>query len=280
MSSTLVIYATHPEGYFDILMKRAKLLNYNIKILGWGEKWLGFYKRTLDLYKYFLSRPDDEIIISIDGYDSFILDDIDTLIDKYYSFNSPIVWSVERNDSIKILIFKSKYDYTLNGGCFMGKNKYLKMVFEEIINKFGIENYTQDDQKIVNHMNNYCDVFKKYVKPDIDSIIFANIMYDSFKNQILNYFNISMSEDVLSHKIINDKIVDKKTNIAPSIISGPANINISHLIKHYYSEAEHSRKTYQLFFLYNFRYEVIFILFFIIFIIILIILFYRKIKNV
>lgn len=279
MSSTLVIYATHSEGYFDILMKQANLLNYNVQILGWGTKWLGFYKRTLDLYDYFLSRPDDEIIISIDGYDSFILDDIDTLVEKYYSFNSPIVWSAERNDSLKVMIFKSKYNYTLNGGCFMGQNKYLKMVFKEIINKFGTENYTQDDQKIVNHMNNYCDIFKQHVKPDVESILFANIMYDSMINQFLNYFNISMSENVLSHKIVDGKIVDKKTHISPSIISGPANINISHLIKYYYEEAEHSRK-YQLFFLYNFRYEAMWILFAIIFIIILIILFYRKIKNV
>jgi hypothetical protein len=278
MSSTLVIYATHSEGYFDILMKQANLLNYNVQILGWGTKWLGFYKRTLDLYDYFLSRPDDEIIISIDGYDSFILDDVDTLVEKYYSFNSPIVWSAERNDSLKVMVFKSKYNYTLNGGCFMGQNKYLKMVFKEILNKFGTENYTQDDQKIVNHMNNYCDVFKQYVKPDVDSILFANIMYDSMINQLLNYFNISMSEDVLSHKIVDGKIIDKKTNISPSIISGPANINISHLVKYYYNEAEHSRK-YQLFFLYNFRYEAMLILFTIVFVII-IILFYRKIKNV
>jgi hypothetical protein len=178
------------------------------------------------------------------------------------------------------MIFKSKYNYTLNGGCFMGKNKYLKMVFKEIIDKFGVKNYTQDDQKIVNHMNNYCDVFQKYVKPDVDSILFANIIYDSVKNQWLNYFNISMSEDVLSHKIINDKIVDKKTHISPSIISGPANINISHLVQYYYKEAKHCRKKYQLFLLYNFRREVLCITLIIIFLLILIILFYRKIKNV
>ena len=275
---TLVIYATHSEGYYDILVQRAQSLNYSIKILGWGKKWLGFYKRTLDLYNYFLSCPDDEIILSIDGYDSFVLEDAHILLNKYYSFNSSIVWGIDAPDFLKTYIFYSKYNYVLNGGCFIGSCYELKLVFKEIIKHFGTKNFTQDDQKIVNYMNNYNELFQSLVVPDIQSSIFANVMYDSFIKRVYNYFDIPVNCDTLSHIYTGERIIDKHTGITPSIISGPANINIAHLIQPYCPEAKHSRKMYKFFLLYNFRYELLFCVVLLIGIIFFIILIYRKIN--
>ncbi len=277
----LTVYATRSDGYFDILIKQALKLNYSVEIVGWGQPWLGFYKRTLDLYEFFKSRPDNEIILCIDGFDSFILDDNNTLLRKYKSFNSPIVWGIEKNDLfLRQLVFRSKYNYTLNGGSFIGRNKYLKIVFGEIIKSFGTTDFKQDDQKIVNYMNNDNKVFQNYVTPDIDSLIFANVIYDSFKNQVYNYFNYSNNDnqEKMSHIIVNDKIVDKRTGISPSIISGPCNTNISHFIKHFNPDAHYNERKYNLFFINNFKYEIIFCILLILFIILIIAFICKKIN--
>jgi len=258
----LVIYATHSDGYFDLLIENATKLGYHIEILGWQEKWLGFYKRTLDLYNYLSTQNDNDIILCIDGFDSLILDDSKTLFNKYKSFHSPIVWGIEKNDIIKPLVFKSKYKYTLNGGSFIGTVKYLNIIFKEIINKFGTTNFKQDDQKIINYMNNHNDVFKKYVQVDIDSKLFANITFDSLIYTILNYFNISIDQSHYSHVIDleNDIILDKFTKIQPSIISGPGNVNISHMVQYITKCDVPKRKGYQIFLLKNFKYEILFII--------------------
>lgn len=253
----LVIYATHSDGYFDILINRAISLGYNVELLGWNTNWQGFYKRTLDLYNYFISQDDDDIILCIDGFDSIILDNYKILYRKYKYFKSPIVWGVDKSDVLNRWIFKSNLDYILNGGSFIGKNKYLKIVFKEIINKFGTYNFKQDDQKIANYMFNHNELFKKYVKADKESLIFANISYDSIWYGVLNFFNISGSPKWLSHVIEDDGTIRNKVNkYRPSIISGPANINISHFVKHItnYNDVP-KRKGYQFFLLKNFKYE-------------------------
>lgn len=264
----LVVYATHSDGYFNILINQAKKLNYTIEILGWQEKWLGFYKRTLDLYNFLKLQPNNDIILCIDGFDSMILEDKHTLLQKFYSFNSPIVWGIEHNDVIKPFIFKSNFNYTVNGGSFIGYNFHLKLIFEEIIKKFGTKNYKQDDQKIINWMNNNDKLFQELVKLDVDSHLFANITYDSFFYALLNYFNISIDKNYYSHIIQDKHIVNKYNFNKPSIISGPGNVNISHLVK-FVTKDENTckRKGYQMFLINNFKFELLF------FIIILILLF-------
>lgn len=257
----LVIYATHSDGYFDLLIDRASSLGYDIKLLGWNTKWQGFYKRTLDLYNYFLSQDDKDIILCIDGFDSIVLDDYKTLYRKYKYFNSPIVWGVDKSDVLNRWVFKSNLDYILNGGSFIGRNKYLKIVFKEIIDKFGSTNFEQDDQKIANYMINHNELFKKCVKADTESSIFANISYDSVWHAVLNFFNITGNPRWLSHVIEEDGIIRNKVNkCRPSIISGPANINISHFVKHITDCKDvPKRKGYQFFLLKNFKYEAIII---------------------
>ena len=108
-------------------------------------------------------------------------------------------------------------------------------------------------------MNNNNKIFQELVKLDVDSHIFANITYDSFIYSLLNYFNISIDKSYYSH-IIQDKYIVNKYNFnRPSIISGPGNVNISHLIKFVTKDEKTcKRKGYQIFLINNFKYELIF----------------------
>lgn len=247
----LVIYATHSDGNFDILVQKAHELGYYVSIIGWGDKWQGFYKRTLDLYDFFKTRPSQEIIMCIDGFDSFILKDAQTTLATFSSFDSPIVWGIEESNSLlRKILFRSKQKYTLNGGSFMGYNEYLQLVFEEIVNKFGTNNYKQDDQRIVNIMNNSSLLFKEIVKPDLESRIFANVIYSNLVNTIVQ------NNKTLSHDICGDSICHKVTGISPCVVSGPGNVNMTPLLEQIGYHPNH-RENYYKFFLTNFKTELI-----------------------
>lgn len=257
----LVLFATHPEGYFNILIKQIKQLGYkNVKILGWNEKWQGFHKRTIDFYNYFLTLDDDDIVLCLDAFDTLLLRRPNDILKKYKSFNSEVVWSVENTDFISKLLFKSNYNYTLNGGMYIGKNKYLKIIFQELINRYGID-FNQDDQKLINKLNNQWDYFHEIVKPDIHGYIFSNIAYCSPIYKIYDFLGKNVGEEKLTHSINDGRIVNKNTNIEPSIISGPGNISLKHFIPEKYVDEIIPRDKYKEFALKNFSSDFFWIFF-------------------
>lgn len=253
----LVIYATHSDGNFEILVQKARELGYYISIIGWGDKWQGFYKRTLDLYDFFKTRPPQEIIMCIDGFDSMVLKDAATTLATFSSFQSPIVWGVEESNSLlRKVLFRTKQKYTLNGGSFIGLNEYLQLVFEEIVSKFGKDNFKQDDQRIVNVMNNSSPMFQEIVKPDLESRIFANMIYSSLVNSVLR------NNKTLSHDVCGDSICHKTTGISPCIVSGPGDVNMNPLLEQLGYQPRLRQDNYYKFFINNFKTEIfLFILF-------------------
>lgn len=255
----LVIYATHDDGYFNVLVQNAVKLGFDVQIIGWGTEWEGFYKRTMYLYDFFKSCDDEDVIMCIDGFDSYVTDTCDNTYTKFIDISYPIVWGTEKNHMVKKYIFKSKYNYTLNGGTFIGINSHLKKVFAHIVDVYGYTNYKQDDQKIINAINN-SEIFNSIIYPDIQCKIFANITYDSIVHYIYNFFGIKIDACKLSHVICSktSTIIDKHTGITPSVISGPGNVNIHHLIKfscENYTFKE--RHKYNSFLLYNFKLEIL-----------------------
>lgn len=262
----LVIYATHSEGNFDILIQKARELGYYISIVGWGDKWEGFYKRTLDLYDFIKTRPSQEIIMCIDGFDSIILQDMNTTLNIFSEYGSPIVWGIEENNNaLRKVLFRSKYKYTLNGGSFMGINEYLQVIFEEIISRYGKTNYKLDDQRIVNQMNNSSPLFKSIVKPDMESKIFANLIYKGYMNTIFR------NNKALLYNYKDGDIYHKQTHIKPCMISGPGNVNINPILQELGYQPQPPRNNYYKFFITNFKYEFIICALIIIFIIMIII---------
>jgi hypothetical protein len=270
----LVIYATHSDGNFDILVQKAHELGYYVSIIGWGDKWQGFYKRTLDLYDFFKTRPPQEIIMCIDGFDSMILKDAQTTLATFSSFDSPIVWGVEESNSLlRKVLFRSKQKYTLNGGSFMGYNEYLQLVFEEIVNQFGRDNFKQDDQRIVNMMNNSSLIFQEIVKPDLESRIFANVIYSNLANTIIR------NNKTLSHDVCGDSICHKVTGISPCVVSGPGDVNMNPLLEQIGYQPKCRQDNYYKFFLANFKTEFILFVIFLIAVIIAIYFLVRCLKR-
>jgi hypothetical protein len=170
----LVTYATHSDGLYENLINNK--FNIKIDVLGWNTKWKGFYDKMIAMYDYSKKKPQNDIIIFLDGFDSEINKNIDEkLITKFKSFNCDILISRDTNITNPICkyIINKKYKnkkstYIGNSGMYMGYSKHLVKLLDTVI-KLNLD----DDQVAFNKC-----MYNFNYKIDINSIIFKNIIKD------------------------------------------------------------------------------------------------------
>ena len=105
-----------------------------------SQAWKGFSSKKIIISSY-LERlySDNEIIFFTDGYDTLILQNQENILDKYYRFDSPVVFSGEYNCwplGMVGQILYGEYDGArfpyLNGGGYIGRVGDLK----HLLNKY------------------------------------------------------------------------------------------------------------------------------------------------
>lgn len=167
----IITYATHSEGLFDELINN----EYKIPIivLGYGEKWTGFMDKFKQTYNYIKNLEDNEIIIFLDGFDSYINQPKNIIKERFLKLNSNIILSEDCAPFGKIIgkkIFGTcKDDVIANSGLYMGYNKDIKKLLKYILEI----NYSTDDQV---NLNEACSKFDN-IKIDIEKKIFHNQTY-------------------------------------------------------------------------------------------------------
>ena len=171
----IVTYATHAEGTFNELVKNP--YGIEVVVLGWGTKWQGFIHRIKIYREYLDTLFDNEIVVFVDGFDSYILKPLDDLEDQFKYFNCTILVS----EDLKIIpyyvkkVFKTcKDNITANAGLYMGYSYALKQLLDEILKQ-----ESSDDQI---NLNTVCKKFPN-LKIDVDRLIFDNrTQFQNFKN--------------------------------------------------------------------------------------------------
>lgn len=171
----IITYATHSEGLFDELINN----KYNIRIivLGYGEKWNGFMDKFKKTYNYIKNLEDNEIIIFLDGFDTYINQPENIIKEKFLKLNSNIILSEDNNPLIitKQIFGTCKNNRVANSGLYMGYNKDIKKLLKYILDN----NYSDDDQV---NLNKACSNFDN-IKIDIEKKLFHN------QNYYERYFN-------------------------------------------------------------------------------------------
>jgi hypothetical protein len=181
MKTHVVTYATHSEGNYDNLINN----NYNIDVitLGWNTKWDGFDYKFKLLYDYIKNLPDDDIIISLDGFDVWINGNLRDAISRFKKMNINLLFSKDVylfNDhkilsnigyNIASKIFNiCRNNEVANTGLYMGYVKYIKILLLESFNK-----KCKDDQKII---NNLCEKYN-FIHIDSNNTILENVSNNS-----------------------------------------------------------------------------------------------------
>ena len=167
----IITYATHSSGTFDTISQ-----NEHVVVLGYGDKWEGFLQRAKVINEYLNTLPDDEIVVVIDGFDSYIKKHDSTVIEKFLSMDCGVLISVVKG--CEILSYFPDWFATYftekvygkgkvaNNGLMMGRVEYLKILFGEVIPN-GPSNEDQRNLNMVKHK-------LSFLKMDVFQAVFDN----------------------------------------------------------------------------------------------------------
>lgn len=179
MSIHAVTYATHNQGLFDKLINND--VGVKVEVLGWNTKWNGFKDKFIGVYEFCNSSKcnDDDIVVFIDGFDSSLKTDIETVKSRFLEMNCKTLFSKDALE-INSVFGKCLADGTmLNTGLYMGYVKYLKLLLKDAIN-----DTCKDDQR---SMNTLCGKYSDIITVDTDCRIFKNYSpFDKLKTVSYN----------------------------------------------------------------------------------------------
>lgn len=223
--------ATKDDGYYNALSISAKNNHINLVTLGFGQKWTGFTMKINLMKNYIESLPDDDIVVISDAYDVIILQDSHTILNKFYSFNKPIVISRDANPNFLISryfqykAFKPCNNNYICAGLYMGYVWAIKLLYAEMCkNNNCIEN-DKDDQIMLSNTCNNNDFYNKYINIDTEYKIFYTTIGSSI-------FDPSYTSGLDSY-ISKNKLLIKNTNEEPSFVHGPNYTNLNIILKTY-----------------------------------------------
>ena len=189
--------------------KAAKLLSssHNVKNIGKDVVWKGGTMegpgggQKINLIREELSNyEDNDIIMFLDGYDTFIHASKEEILKRYFSFRAEVVFSAEKtcwpNKNISDMFPDTGGYKYLNSGTFIGTVASLKRIFEKEIQDH------EDDQL-------YCQY--QYLSTEFD----IALDYESYI-----FFCLSGLEDFCTYKESSSFIVNTETNCTSCIAHG------------------------------------------------------------
>jgi hypothetical protein len=177
----IIIYATHSFGTYETLKSHP-----DIVVLGFGTKWNGFIEKAKVIQDYLNTLPDNEIVVILDGFDSYIKK-TDGLREEFDKMNCKVLVSLS-SKTLPTIIDKyvstrvfgyCRENYTANSGLMMGYVDYLKKIWSVII-----DGPSNDDQR---NLNLACKELP-FLKIDIHNTIFQNCYSVKEMNESSAYF--------------------------------------------------------------------------------------------
>jgi len=203
----IIAVATKPHPMLELLTQQIKDgggtliplgldLNTNI---GWEGS--GNWGIRLKLIHNFLNEHDPEdIVLFMDAYDVVFKGDVQTILERYATFDKPIIFGAEKNCSPSV--FQSKYpehtkDYTfryLCAGLFIGKISALRECFQEYVYVDTMDDQAWWKQKFLDRpdlieLDYHNTLFMNCCNVDKHTIILEDKIQYNDKNPLFLHFN-------------------------------------------------------------------------------------------
>lgn len=155
--NTHVVTVATDESKATKLFDSAEKNGISITNIGKGVEWKGTDMsgpgggQKINLMKSHLETlPDEDLVLFVDGYDTFFSAPVETIVDRYLEDGAEVVFAAEKDcwpdDSLA-----EKFDLAepypfLNSGCYIGTVKVLKEMLQD-----GIKDNEDDQLYIQNH---------------------------------------------------------------------------------------------------------------------------------
>ncbi len=171
---TVVTVSTDKKFYYPHLVESCIKNNKHLVTLGMGEKWQGYNWKFSKMLDYLHTLNEDTIVCFVDGYDVICCKDLNKLADEFIRLKNnhkcKIIVGYEKNRTINSLFFGTCKNKNLNSGTYIGYNKDLKKIIQEIYN-LNPDNKA-DDQVL---MTKYCNSNPNDIYIDVNNELFLTI---------------------------------------------------------------------------------------------------------
>lgn len=174
----IVTVATESKYYFPYLKESCRRHGKELDVLGWGEKWEGFNWRYIKMIEYLKSKPINDIVCFMDGYDVLCVRDLDEMEKVFKTIQKKTNCKLIVSEDVTILLnflaelkFGKCQNTRLNAGLYMGYVKDVLYIIENIYNLNPKNN--ADDQVL---MTKYCNM-NNDIYIDKDKELFLSIGY-------------------------------------------------------------------------------------------------------
>ena len=176
------------ETMMSALYNSAKRHHIVFENLGNGLEWKGASKtdntgggqKINAIKKYIQNLPDNDIVMFVDGYDVFISNNINTIMQEYYKMDAKVVFAKDYKycwpDATLAELFSDGEGVYLNSGCWIGEVKEMKHILGSEIRD------DEDDQLYITKKY----LSKKYdMKLDKECKIFQTTDYYDMNNVVM-----------------------------------------------------------------------------------------------
>ena len=229
----LIIVATHYNGYMKILKYTCKKNNIKfVLIKPYLNKKFQYIDKLYYVNEYIKNLDDNEIIIVMDAYDTFVCGDYNEIINKYKSSNKKFLVGSHNycNRYIMTLVFNIIFQNNLNDKELINSGMYIsKVIYAKEVLNICLNLKTDDDQIAI------IQTYKKrpdLIQLDNDRLLFANLQQYSF----IQPMTIFLDKNGFIFDNEKRRIKNISNNNYPCFIHGPFNMKLCDLIYKIYPE--------------------------------------------
>ncbi|MGD0582586.1 MAG: glycosyltransferase domain-containing protein [Bacteroidales bacterium] len=227
--STVIAFGTNKQAYYDLFIESCNRYKIKPVILGWNEKWIGFGKKSMMIREYIKSLPEEEIVISVDPFDTIFLCGLEEIENKFNKVPSSFlcgalnlgkyngaIYNYEFNKTHKSLPrTPTSYNF-LNTGTWISRAGYAGFLIDELVDKFGMIETSMDQQLLtgIYIQNSY--------KIDIDwkCEIFHNLLFKDF---------ITRRPDLKDLEFYDRRVINTASHSSPCILHASGNARMKGL---------------------------------------------------
>ena len=169
MKLYFVTVATHSSNYYESFIQSCKIKNIDINILGWGEKYYGHHMKYDLMIKFTENKNPNDIVVSIDAFDSIIVEDSETIKNKFISTNKKLIVSSESIDKCSLIHHFLYRNYKKTNGKYLNTGMYIGYI--GYVNKF-----LKNIKKFINTSNKDSNqqLWQDFVLSNPDSLYIDN----------------------------------------------------------------------------------------------------------
>lgn len=196
--------ATYTCPNLDQLIESCRVNQLKIDVVGLNDPNFSFGKKLRDYKAYLEKIPDHDVVLFLDAFDTLVLSDAETILQKFKSMDAPFVISVETNCFPFAHLAPyyppspTKFKY-INAGSYIGYAGYIKKIMEELS---PIPDETDDQGLLSVYYLYHPDKFKLDYQCEL----------------FLPLFQVDQKELVLDSK--NKSVSCLTTNTSPCVIHG------------------------------------------------------------